>query len=413
MAVGAGRSTEDAKTPRHHQRSRAAGHGHQPELRAGRGRQLQPAQPGDRRALVLLATRRWPASWSPPRSRATRGRPGEPRPCPPPPSTSPATATPPRTATPACRSSTAPRPSGGPIDLPPFKAAIEAGVDSIMTAHIQVPSLDPSGVPATLSKPIMTGLLRDELGYNGVIVTDSLGMDGVRNDARRTRDPGDGARGRRRPAADAAEPAARARRGARRRGQRPAHREAHRPERAADPEAQVQARHPDLKPFVDEDAGREEVGTPDEPRRRSSRSATARTTVLRNDAGLLPFAGNPGKVLVTGVGDTPTPRDGPPSRVDRAQALRRTALPTGTSPTPTTSRRRSRRRTASDLVIVLTNGLRTSANAAQPGERAARHRQAGGRGRRADAVRRGLRGRADLDRHLRLARRRRWSRWPR
>ncbi|MFD9957930.1 glycoside hydrolase family 3 protein [Amycolatopsis sp. NPDC058986] len=65
-------------------------------------------------------------------------------------------------------------------DVPPFKAAIKAGIDSIMSAHIQFPSLDPSGEPATLSKPILTGKLRDELGYQGVVITDSLMMDGVR-----------------------------------------------------------------------------------------------------------------------------------------------------------------------------------------------------------------------------------------
>ncbi|RSD20315.1 glycoside hydrolase family 3 protein [Amycolatopsis eburnea] len=65
-------------------------------------------------------------------------------------------------------------------DVPPFKAAIAAGVDSIMSAHIQFPSLDPSLEPATLSKPIITGKLRDELGYNGVVVTDALEMQGVR-----------------------------------------------------------------------------------------------------------------------------------------------------------------------------------------------------------------------------------------
>jgi beta-N-acetylhexosaminidase len=65
-------------------------------------------------------------------------------------------------------------------DVPPFKAAIAAGVDSIMSAHIQFPSLDPSLEPATLSKPIITDRLRNELGYNGVVITDSLEMEGVR-----------------------------------------------------------------------------------------------------------------------------------------------------------------------------------------------------------------------------------------
>ncbi|MCR3747385.1 beta-N-acetylhexosaminidase [Lentzea californiensis] len=66
------------------------------------------------------------------------------------------------------------------IDAPPFKAAIAAKIDSIMTAHIQVPQIDPSGNPATLSPKIITGLLRDELKYDGVVVTDSLEMAGVR-----------------------------------------------------------------------------------------------------------------------------------------------------------------------------------------------------------------------------------------
>ena len=66
------------------------------------------------------------------------------------------------------------------VDAPPFEAAIEAGVDVIMTAHVRVPALDPSGRPATLSKPILTGILRDEMGYQGVIMTDSLTMAAVR-----------------------------------------------------------------------------------------------------------------------------------------------------------------------------------------------------------------------------------------
>ncbi len=65
------------------------------------------------------------------------------------------------------------------IDLPPFKAAIERGIESIMTAHIVVPSVDPSGAPATMSEPIMSGLLREDLGFDGLIVTDALGMGGA------------------------------------------------------------------------------------------------------------------------------------------------------------------------------------------------------------------------------------------
>ncbi|MFF1543927.1 glycoside hydrolase family 3 protein [Streptomyces sp. NPDC058291] len=66
------------------------------------------------------------------------------------------------------------------LDAPPFRAAIAAGVDSLMTAHIVVPSLDASGDPATLSRPVVTGLLRERLGFDGVVITDALDMAGVR-----------------------------------------------------------------------------------------------------------------------------------------------------------------------------------------------------------------------------------------
>lgn len=65
------------------------------------------------------------------------------------------------------------------VDLKPFKAAIDAGIDAIMTAHIVVPALDDSGLPATLSKPILTGVLREQLDFDGIIITDSLGMAGA------------------------------------------------------------------------------------------------------------------------------------------------------------------------------------------------------------------------------------------
>ncbi|RFS86464.1 beta-hexosaminidase [Actinomadura spongiicola] len=72
------------------------------------------------------------------------------------------------------------RPMWERLDAPPFRAAIAADVDMIMTAHIEVPELDRSGDPATLSKTVLTGLLRGALGYQGVITTDSLEMAGVR-----------------------------------------------------------------------------------------------------------------------------------------------------------------------------------------------------------------------------------------
>jgi beta-N-acetylhexosaminidase len=64
-------------------------------------------------------------------------------------------------------------------ELAPFRAAIEAGIDAIMVAHVAYPSLDPSGLPASISSTIVTGLLREQLGFEGVIVTDDMGMAGV------------------------------------------------------------------------------------------------------------------------------------------------------------------------------------------------------------------------------------------
>ncbi len=74
------------------------------------------------------------------------------------------------------------------VDAPPFRAGIAAGVDMVMTAHVVMPELqsdcDPDTQegcdPATLAPEILTGLLRDELGFDGVVVTDALNMAGVR-----------------------------------------------------------------------------------------------------------------------------------------------------------------------------------------------------------------------------------------
>lgn len=63
-------------------------------------------------------------------------------------------------------------------DLPPFRAAIEAGARTVMTSHILLPQVDPSG-PATFSARILGDLLRGELGFDGVIVTDALDMAGA------------------------------------------------------------------------------------------------------------------------------------------------------------------------------------------------------------------------------------------
>ncbi|MEE9166412.1 MAG: glycoside hydrolase family 3 protein, partial [Candidatus Neomarinimicrobiota bacterium] len=65
------------------------------------------------------------------------------------------------------------------VDLVPFKAAIDAGVKMIMVGHIAVPSLDESGKPATLSNKLNGDLLRNKLGFEGIIVTDAMEMGGI------------------------------------------------------------------------------------------------------------------------------------------------------------------------------------------------------------------------------------------
>ena len=63
------------------------------------------------------------------------------------------------------------------VELVPFRAAIAAGVPAIMSAHIRVRALDPTpDLPVTLSPAVMTGLLRDQLGFTGLLVTDDLEM---------------------------------------------------------------------------------------------------------------------------------------------------------------------------------------------------------------------------------------------
>ncbi len=66
------------------------------------------------------------------------------------------------------------------VELVPFRAAIAAGIDAVMSSHIRLPALDPTeGLPATLSRPILTGLLRQELGFTGLVFTDSMSMHAI------------------------------------------------------------------------------------------------------------------------------------------------------------------------------------------------------------------------------------------
>ncbi len=66
------------------------------------------------------------------------------------------------------------------VELPPFRQAIEAGVDAVMVAHVTVPALDPEpNRVATTSKWIVSGLLKEEMGFKGIVVTDALDMAGL------------------------------------------------------------------------------------------------------------------------------------------------------------------------------------------------------------------------------------------
>jgi beta-N-acetylhexosaminidase len=66
------------------------------------------------------------------------------------------------------------------LELVPFRAAISAGVGSVMTGHLNVPALEPDpNTPATLSSNILTGVLRKELGFHGLVVTDAMDMGGI------------------------------------------------------------------------------------------------------------------------------------------------------------------------------------------------------------------------------------------
>ena len=65
------------------------------------------------------------------------------------------------------------------LEFTPFRAAIAHGVDAIMTAHLSVPALEPDEIPATVSSKVLTGVLREELKFQNIIVTDAMDMQGL------------------------------------------------------------------------------------------------------------------------------------------------------------------------------------------------------------------------------------------
>ena len=65
------------------------------------------------------------------------------------------------------------------LELPPFRSLMAGGLGGVMVAHLNVPALDTMAGPSTLSRPIITGLLRDQMGFKGLIFTDAMNMKGV------------------------------------------------------------------------------------------------------------------------------------------------------------------------------------------------------------------------------------------
>lgn len=235
------------------------------------------------------------------------------------------------------------------VDAPPFRAAIREGIDMIMTAHLAFPALDDSGDPATLSRAIMTGVLREELGFDGVIVTDSLGMQGVRDRY------GD------------AEVAVRALlAGVDQLLMSPAMDEAYAAVLAAARSHRIRPHELNAKvtrvlrlkyrrgvvarPYADPAAVPGVVGVP--AHLSAADQITDRTTtVVRNGAGLLPVAPSGKRVLVTGYGATTTTilANGLASRGATVQRVE-----TGTSPTDTAVAAAVAASAGQDLVVVTT-----------------------------------------------------------
>ncbi|REJ04247.1 glycoside hydrolase family 3 protein [Microbacterium bovistercoris] len=238
------------------------------------------------------------------------------------------------------------------IDAPPFQAAIAAGVDSIMTAHIVVPALDDSGDPATLSKKIVTGQLREALGFDGVIVTDGLEMAAVRQKY------GDGEVAVRALEAGVDQlllPAA--------------------PQEAYQAVEDALASGRLTEQRIDESVQRVLVmkydqGVTKHPKvdvgkvldkvgkqssLRAAEKITDRTTTLvRNENGALPVSVTGEKVLVTGYGVVTGQTLADQLTARGAQA---TALSTGTAPTQAQIDQAVAAAQASDVTVVLTNGV--------------------------------------------------------
>lgn len=240
------------------------------------------------------------------------------------------------------------------IDLPPFQAAIDAGVPAILTAHIVAPALDPSGRPTTFSRPILTGLLRDRLGFDGVIVADALLLENVQRrfgDARAAIEAiKAGADVLLIPqrigiAYDAVLNAVRSGEISERRIDESVERILHLKRRAGVLD----------DPPVDEGKVASTVGAPEHVA--DAEAITERTTTLvANDAGTVPLkAGTGARLLVTGATATATLAAEISERGVNAQAFE-----TGATPTDAQIDEAAGRAAAGDAVVVLTSNASAS-----------------------------------------------------
>jgi beta-N-acetylhexosaminidase len=249
------------------------------------------------------------------------------------------------------------------IDQPPFAADVAHGIQAIMTAHIIVPSLDPSGDPATLSHPIITGILRNEMHFDGVVITDALTMAGVRAKYGDDRVPVLALKAGvdqllMPPNIDVAYNSVLS-------AVRSGELSMARIDQSVARVLRLKYRLGVVKdPFVRESRVDRTVGTPQHLA--AAQQITDRTTTLvKNDAKALPLAADASKhVLVTGWSTTIVP-GGPDSTHSlaakiAARGLQTSAFSTGSAPSQATIDSAVARAKANDVTIVLTNNAATS-----------------------------------------------------
>ncbi|MBC6456713.1 glycoside hydrolase family 3 protein [Actinomadura sp. HBU206391] len=238
------------------------------------------------------------------------------------------------------------------LDMPPFQSAIKSGIDSIMTAHIIVPSLDPAEDPATLSRPILTGILRERLRYDGVVITDALGMQGVRDKYGDERVPVLALKAGVDQLLKSPDGAFDLQYNAVLNAVRSGELTEKRIDESVYRVLRLKMKRGLFKnPYVDETKVPKVVGSP-QHLATAQRITDATTTLVKSDAGLLPLAKDGRKVLVTGWGVSTTQtlagaiaKRGPQTSV----------YETGISPSQATIGQAVTRAGANDLVVVVTN----------------------------------------------------------